>query len=140
MARKNEFVNYLLELLQPFGNVGARAMFGGHGIYKDGLIFGIVVDDTFYLKADDLTRAEFDEQGLVAFVYESKGKGKQVSLGYYQCPVDALESATVMLDWATRAFGAALRAAARKNSVKQRITNGSAKVTSTKRPAKHKAA
>ncbi len=114
MARQNEFVDYLLELLRPFGNVSSRAMFGGHGIYRDGLIFGIVIDDTFYLKADDVNRAEFDDRGLGPFIYESKSKGQQVSLGYYQCPEDALESAALMLDWAKSGYAAALRAAARK--------------------------
>ena len=119
MARQNEFVNYLLELLAPFGNVTARAMFGGHGVYKDGLIFGVVFDDTFYLKVDDGNRGQFDARGLEPFVYESKSKGKQVSLGYCQCPGDALESAALMLDWAKSGYAAAMRAAARKQGVKK---------------------
>lgn len=89
-------------------------MFGGHGVYKDGLIFGLVIDDAFYLKVDEHNRNEFDARGLLPFVYESKSKGKQVSLGYHQCPEDALESSALMVDWAKSGYGAALRAAARK--------------------------
>ena len=125
MARQNEFVNYLLELLQAFGNVSAKALFGGHGIYRDGLIFGVVIDDTFYLKADEINRGQFDARGLAPFVYESKSKGKQVSLGYYQCPADALESAVLMAEWAGSGYGAALRAAARKQLTNKRATRKS---------------
>ena len=125
MVRQNEFVNYLLELLQVFGNVSAKALFGGHGIYRDGLIFGVVIDDTFYLKADEINRGQFDACGLVPFVYESKSKGKQVSLGYFQCPEDALESAVLMAEWAGSGYGAALRAAARKQATNKRATRKS---------------
>lgn len=121
MAKQNEFVNYLLELLQTFGNVSARAMFGGYGIYKDALIFGLVIDDTFYLKVDDGNRGEFEERGLEPFLYESKNSAKQISLGYYQCPEDALESAGLMVEWARSGYGAALRAAAKKHAVKRGV-------------------
>lgn len=131
-------MNYLLELLAPFGNVSARAMFGGHGVYKDGLIFGLVIDDAFYLKADDTNRREFDERGLLPFVYESKSKGKQVSLGYYQCPEDALESAALMVDWAKSGYGSALRAAARKQSVKKRVSKPSPEPAAARRTPRRK--
>ena len=125
MVRQNEFVNYLLELLPAFGNVSAKALFGGHGIYRDGLIFGVVIDDTFYLKADEINRGQFDARGLAPFVYESKSKGKQVSLGYYQCPADALESPVLMAEWAGSGYGAALRAAAKKQLTNKRATRKS---------------
>ena len=121
MSAQNEFVNYLLELLRPFGDVASRAMFGGHGIYREGLIFGIVFDDAFYLKTDAVNRGEFEERGLGPLVYESKSKGKSLSLGYYQCPEDALESAGLMRDWANSGYAAALRAAAKKKPAKKRL-------------------
>lgn len=120
MPKRNEFVDYLLELLQPFGHVTSRAMFGGHGIYKEGLIFGLVIDDAFYLKVDDVNRGEFDERGLQPFVYQSKSKGMEVSLGYYACPEEALESAALMQDWARSAYAAALRKVAIKKGVGRR--------------------
>ena len=118
MATQNEFVNYLLELLQPFGHVTARAMFGGHGIYNDGLIFAVVIDDGFYLKVDDDNRREFESRGLVPYLYQSKSKNMQVSLGYYGCPEEALENWREMMVWAKSGYGAALRAAAKKKAKK----------------------
>ena len=34
-----------MELLAPFGNVRAKRMFGGYGIFKDELMFGLVADE-----------------------------------------------------------------------------------------------
>lgn len=120
MPKRNEFVDYLLELLKPFGQVTARAMFGGYGIYKEGLIFGLVIDDGFYLKVDDINRESFEERGLRPFVYQSKSKGMEVSLGYYPCPEEALESPALMQEWARSGYAAALRKAAMKKTTGKR--------------------
>ena len=129
MARQNEFLNYLLELLAPFGQVTARKLFGGYGIYKEGLIFGIVIEDAFYLKVDDENRRDFTDRRLAPFVYESKSKGRLVSVGYFLCPEEALESPALMIDWARSGYAAALRAMAKKASKK-------APPTMVKKPAK----
>ena len=52
MARHSEFVEFVLELLAPLGNVRARAMFGGYGIYRGEIMFAIITDDRMYFKAD----------------------------------------------------------------------------------------
>jgi hypothetical protein len=56
---RNEFVEHVLELLAPLGNVSARRMFGGYGIYRDGLMLGLVASDVLYLKADTENRGEY---------------------------------------------------------------------------------
>ena len=137
VATQNEFVNYLLELLAPFGHITSRAMFGGHGIYKDGLIFAIVIDDGFYLKVDEGNRREFEARELAPFLYQSKSKNMQVSLSYYACPEEALENWREMMAWAKSGYGAALRAAAKKQPKK--VTNAVVRPASrAKRPASHK--
>lgn len=107
-ARPNEFVNHLLDLLEPLGPVSARRMFGGHGIYLDRTMFALVADDTLYLKVDDETRAEFDAAGLEPFHYARQGKSYQMS--YHAAPEDALEDAELLRDWARKAVDAAMRA------------------------------
>lgn len=89
-----------------FGNVDARPLFGGYGVYKEGLIFGSVINETFYLKADDANRGQFNALGLQPLIYESNPTGKQVSVGCYGFPKDALESETQMLQWAQSAHAA----------------------------------
>jgi DNA transformation protein len=113
MANSPDFVAHVLELMRGAGSATARAMFGGHGIYLDGMIVGIVVADVLYLKTDDETRPAFVEQGLGQFEYRTK-KGVIEGTGYYQPPEEALESPPAMRDWLRLAQGAALRAAARR--------------------------
>jgi DNA transformation protein len=112
MAAKSEFVTYLLELLEPLGHVSAKALFGGFGIYRDSLMFGLVANDTLYLKVDDKTRADFETKGLSPFTYSRKGK--EYSLSYYQAPSEALENPEEIQAWAQKAYDAALRAAQSK--------------------------
>ena len=47
---KSEFVNYIIDLLSPYGYIRVRSMFGGHSVYKDGVIVAIIIDDELYFK------------------------------------------------------------------------------------------
>lgn len=102
-----EYLDYLHDLLSAFAPVTTRAMFGGHGVYRDGVIIGIVVDEAIYLKVDEATRAAFEAAGCAPFVYESKGKS--VPMSYWSVPEDALDSPQEFRSWAQRAWEAALR-------------------------------
>ena len=86
------FISYLLELLAPFGNVRAKKMFGGHGIFKDELMFGLVADETLYLKADDGNRSDFEARSLQRFVYYKQDK--PMYLSYYEAPEEALDNSS----------------------------------------------
>jgi DNA transformation protein len=108
----DDFVDYVLELFGPFGTVGARRMFGGHGVYLDGLMFALVMQDTLYLKADEMNRIEFEQAGCEIFGYARKGK--RATLNFFRAPEDAMESPEMMLPWARTAYAAALRANAKK--------------------------
>lgn len=108
------FVDYVIELFGPFGTTTARRMFGGHGVYLDGLMFAIVSDDALYLKADELNRVEFEQAGCEVFGYARKGK--RATLNFYRAPEDAMESPELMLPWARTAYAAALRSNAKKQA------------------------
>ena len=112
MQDSPEFVSYLMELLAPFGNVRAKRMFGGYGIFKEELMFALVADETLYLKADDENRADFEERDLERFVYYKKGKPMYMS--YYQVPEEALDNSGDMLVWAEKAYAAAIRSGTKK--------------------------
>jgi len=107
-AKRDEFVDWVVELMQVIGPVASRRMFGGHGLFLDGLMFALIIDRELYLKADEQTRDAFIEQGLGPFTYLRQGK--PCSLSYYQAPEEVLESVEMMRDWANRAYGVALRA------------------------------
>ena len=75
----SEFTRYLQEVFELFGPISARKMFGGYGIYHQGLMFGLVADDTLYLKADAQNVAFFEELGLGPFEYHKQGKVMKMS-------------------------------------------------------------
>ena len=106
------FIDHVTELLTPLGHVSARRMFGGHGLYCDGVFVGIVHDDTLYLKADAESRAEFERAACEIFSY--KRKGKVATLNFYRAPGDAMDAPQRMLPWGRRALEAALPAQSRK--------------------------
>lgn len=112
MATSADFVNHVSELLAAAGNVITKRMFGGYGVYLDGLFVAIIVDDELYLKADDLTRAAFDAESCAAFVYSKDGK--DMTMNYRRAPDEAMDAAHLMLPWARCALEAALRARAVK--------------------------
>lgn len=105
-----ETIESLLDLLAPLGGVSARRMFGGFGIYKDGLMFGLVAFDRFFLKVDDETRREFEDLGLEPFRY-TYPDGREMVMSYYMPPEDAFNSPARMRPWAARGWAAAQRAA-----------------------------
>lgn len=105
----SEFTDYLVELFEGFGTVSARRMFGGYGLYHQGLMFALVADETLYLKTDAATKPTFVARGLPAFEY-NKGS-KQVRLSYFQAPEEALEDPDIATQWAQLAYSAALRQA-----------------------------
>jgi DNA transformation protein len=109
MPSDPEFVTFALDLLAPLGPVEARAMFGGHGLYARGVMFGLLDDDELFLKTDGECRARFVEAGCRRWVY-----GRMQSTSYFRPPDDAHEDPEAMLPWARLALEAALRAAAAK--------------------------
>lgn len=112
-----EFIDYVMELLGPFGTVRTRRMFGGYGVYLDGLMFAIVSQDTLYLKADEMNRVEFEQAGCESFGYARKGK--RATLNFFRTPEEAMESPELMLPWARTAYAAALRTNAKKQAAGQ---------------------
>jgi DNA transformation protein and related proteins len=99
---------WLKELFEPFGEISVRRMFGGAGLYRDGIMFGLVSDGDIYLKADDSIADRFREAGSRPFVYR-KGK-KPVTMSYWSLPEAALDDSDLLKEWAQLSFEAAMRA------------------------------
>jgi DNA transformation protein len=108
MAGESGFVANVVDLLDGWGGVSARRMFGGHGLYRQGVMFALVAEDVLYLKADDQTRAGFEAAGMGPFSYEARRR--TVALSYYEAPPELFDDGDAMIVWAKRAFAAALRA------------------------------
>jgi DNA transformation protein len=103
----SDFIPFVQELLDDWAPVSARCMFGGHGLYHEGLMFAIVMDQRLYLKADDVNRPEFEALGLAPFTYAMKGK--DVALSYWAAPDAIFDDPQEAVLWAQSAWDAALR-------------------------------
>jgi len=123
-SAQDGLVAHILDLLQDLGGVAARRMFGGYGLYCQGVMFGLIARDTLYLRVDDRNCPDFLAAGAQAFRYV-RGKSGEVEIrSYMECPADILEEPDAMLGWAAKAVAAALTAKASKAPRKGRRRNG----------------
>ncbi len=109
MTVDNGFIEHLRELLEPLDGITIKRMFGGRGVFRHGLMFALVADDTFYFKVDDQNRPSFEARDLKPWTYQNKD-GKVMTMPYYQAPEETLDNADDMCEWAESAYGAAVRA------------------------------
>jgi len=116
---RHDFVEHVVETMREFGPVTAKPMFGGFGLYHEGLFFALIAEDVLYLKVDDDNRGQFESAGLPAFVYVTKD-GDRMAMSYRQAPPEALESPAAMTAWARLGYAAALRAKSRKPARKRK--------------------
>jgi len=112
-SRENErvFVDHVLELLQDLGDVRARAMFGGYGIYCNDLMIALIAESVLYFKVDEISRPLFEAQQCAPFEYTRKGRDKPIVMSYYEAPASALERSAALCKWGQRGYDAARRAA-----------------------------
>lgn len=103
----SEFVEFLKEVFVDFGPIHARKMFGGYGIYYNGIMFGLVADDTLYLKVDATIQPFFEAKQLGPFKYD-KGD-KVVKMSYYVAPDEILDDPQEAATWARRSFDVAVQ-------------------------------
>ena len=100
-------IAHLHDLLDDVGKVTTRAMFGGHGVYLDGALIGVVIEEGLYLKVDSETRLHFEAAGSQPYVY--LGHEQPITMSYWSVPDEAMDSPQAMRPWAQLAYAAALR-------------------------------
>jgi DNA transformation protein and related proteins len=110
------FRAFVLDQLSELGDVTPRPMFGGVGLYRGDVFFGILAADVLYLKADDATRGEFEAAGSNRFKPYANRSGV---MQYYSVPAAVLESPSELARWSRQAVAVARRSA-RKRSTKIR--------------------
>lgn len=103
------FTDSLHDVFAALGPVQIRRMFGGHGVFHDGLMCALVIRDTLYLKCDAQTQPHFEALGLDPFTYERQGK--RLPMSYRLAPETVFEDRAEAALWSRRAFEAALRVA-----------------------------
>lgn len=112
MAASPEFVDFATELFAPLGTVAAKRMFSGAGLFCQGVMFALIVDDVLYLKADPEFQKDFAALGSGAFTYEKQGR--KIALNFWQMPAECIDDAEKAVEWGRRALkvARALKAAA----------------------------
>lgn len=99
------YVTYLREQLAAMGDITAKRLFGGYALGRGGVTFGLVFEESLYLKVDETTRAEYEAHGSHPFTYEKNGK--TIIIRNWLVPSDILEDAEQLVVWAEKAWNAA---------------------------------
>lgn len=117
MPPRDGFADLVCELLSPLGDVRARRMFGGYGVYCDGVTMALIADEVLYLRTDERTRTAYETLDLPPF---QPFPDKPMRMPYHRPPDSVLDDGDEMLSWARPAYEAALRAQAAKKPKKRR--------------------
>jgi DNA transformation protein len=99
------------DLFAGLGPISIRKLFGGKGIYHDGLIIAIELRGELMLKADAQAAPEFEAAGCKQWSYTGSKHGKNVAMPYWSIPDSAIDDPDEMATWARKAYAAALRSA-----------------------------
>ncbi len=102
------FRSFVLDQLEDLGDVTARSMFGGVGLYRQGVFFGILARDRLYLKVGDANRSDYEHAGMKPFRPYPNRRG---TMRYYEVPLTILESPIDLTAWALKAIAVATRSA-----------------------------
>src|SRR3954471_2695078 len=125
LASSRAFEAFVIDQLSGAGDVVGRKMFGGVGLYCDGVFFALIARDELYLKVDEQTRGAFEAEGARPF---KPYANRPVTMQYYSVPLSILESAPELVRWAQRAIavatGAGASAPTRRSSASAAKTAG----------------
>jgi len=113
MVASDSFAEFLREQLASLGPITMRRMFGKTGVFCDGLMFGMVTDDTLYFRVDDHNRAAFKEaESFPPLSYEKQGS--TIDMSFWRAPERLFDEPDELVTWARAAVAAARRVAAKR--------------------------
>ena len=98
------FKSFVLAQFEELGDVVPRSMFGGVGLYRRGVFFGIMARDTLFLKVGDRNRGDYQRAKMKPFKPYPHRSG---TMEYFAVPVDVLESPEDLAAWARKSIAVA---------------------------------
>jgi DNA transformation protein len=107
------YKEYVMGRLERVGQVTARNMFGGVGIYFEGLFCALIAENVLYFKVDDANRLDYEAAGMRPF--RSGGQTMQ----FYEVPEEVLDDDENLRLWAGKALDVARRKLAEKRGKKK---------------------
>ena len=114
MVASDSFAEFLREQLAPLGRVTMRRMFGKTGVFCDGLMLGMVTDDTLYFRVDEHNKATFHETAAFPPLNYEK-KGETIDLAFWRAPERLFDEPDEFVTWARAALAAARRVAEKRD-------------------------
>ena len=111
MAVSDSYREFVLEQLGRVTPVTGKSMFGGVGIYAQGLFFALIAEDRLYFKVDDATRPDFERRGMEPV----RPFGEDSAMGYYEVPADVVEDVIQLETWIKKAIDVAAAAKSSKS-------------------------
>jgi DNA transformation protein len=130
MAVQPQYLAYILEQLEGITGLRSRRMFGGVGLYSGDLFFGLIDDDTLFLKTDGSNSAEYIARNMPRFM--PFPERPEAVMAYYQVPAEIIEDNEAIRNWARKSVAVALASHAAKARPKGRVT-GRQKVAKKKK-------
>lgn len=116
------FPDYVQELIAGFGKVEVKRMFGGAALYRNGVGFGILDDDVFFIKADKAFGGELKSQGCKPWVYSIAKDGLVRDIAYWSLPDTAADDGDEAVRLVRRSFEVAKLAAEAKAKKPKKTT------------------
>ena len=108
MVASTQFAELLREQLAPLGAITLRRMFGKTGVFCDGVMLGMMRENTLYLRVDDGNREFFKEAARYPPLNYEKG-GQAIDLAFWKVPERLWDEPAEFLEWAVSALSAATR-------------------------------
>ncbi|MGI9607656.1 MAG: TfoX/Sxy family protein [Acidimicrobiales bacterium] len=100
-APKDIAVEELVDDLGALGDITKKAMFGGYGVFRDGVMFAIV-------DRAGMTYLRGDEE--LASAFEQAGAARHGKMPYWQIPALYRDDETALLEWAQKSADVAAAA------------------------------
>ena len=113
MVASDSFAEFLREQLAPLGPLSLRRMFGKTGVFCDGVMLGMVTDNTLYFRVDDDNKAFFREAAAFPPLNYAK-QGQSIDLAFWRAPERLFDESDQLVAWARQALAAAHRVAAKR--------------------------
>ncbi len=127
--------DYIADQLRDWGPVAVRRLFGGWGIYRGPVMFGLIARDAIYFRVDGENKPDYEAAATQPFVHTARKRagmaasdakpftytmpnGKTIEMAYYEVPASVLEDVEALGQWAAKAEAAAIRAKSNKPKAK----------------------
>jgi DNA transformation protein and related proteins len=98
--KDDSYKEFVMDQLRDLGGVTCRAMFGGYGLYRDGVFFGIIHKGRLFFKTHAATAKQYSDKGMKPF----RPRARQTLKTYYEVPEDVIDDPDRLSEWARKAI------------------------------------